>query len=225
MQFLYHPEAGARQLLLEGEAYRYLFRVRRLRSDDPLHLRNLRDDCLYTYRTETLDRRRARIALVSCRELRIAPVRSLHLGWCQIDPRTAEKVLPALNEMGVSGISFIRCERSQRQFEPDFERLERILINSSQQCGRSELMRLESAESLEAFLKRHPEAMLLDFSDPALPCGGDWTERSIVIGCEGGFTPEERALFPEERIFGLETPTILRSETAVCAVAARLLLG
>ncbi|ADV47101.1 16S rRNA (uracil(1498)-N(3))-methyltransferase [Nitratifractor salsuginis] len=225
MQFLYHPEAGASQLLLEGESYRYLFKVRRLRSEDPLHLRNMRDDCLYTYRTETLDRRRARIALVSCRDLKIVLNRKLHLGWCQIDPRNVEKTLPALNEMGVFGITFVRCERSQRQFEPDFERLERILINSSQQCGRSELMRLETAESLEAFLERHPEAMLLDFSDRRLPCGGDWTERSIVVGCEGGFTPEERALFSEERIFGLETPTILRSETAVCAAAARLLLG
>jgi 16S rRNA (uracil1498-N3)-methyltransferase len=225
MQFLYHPEAGAAQLLLEGEAYRYLFKVRRLRAEDPLHLRNLRDDCLYSYRTESLDRRRARIALVDCRELRIAPSKRLHLGWCQIDPRSVEKVLPALNEIGVVKITFIRCERSQRQFEPDFPRLERILINSSQQCGRSEPMILEAAESLETFVRENPQAALLDFSDRSLPCGGEGEPGTIVVGCEGGFTSRERALFPEERIFGLETPMVLRSESAACAVASRLLLG
>ena len=224
MQFLYHPEAGKPWIEVEGDAYRHLFKVRRLHADSPLHLRNLTDDLLYTYRTETLDRRRARLRLVEQQRLRIAPERRLHLGWCQVDPKTVEKALPALNEMGVSRITFFPCERSQRSFRPDFDRLRRILINSSQQCGRSELMSLEECESLSAFLAEEPEAMLLDFSPRPLACDNG-EALTLVVGCEGGFTEAERKCFAEERIVGLDTPMILRSESAACAAAARFLLG
>ena len=223
MQFLYHPEAGAPRLELEGEAYRYLFRVRRLKAEDPLFLRNLTDDRLHLYRTEGLDRRRAIAVLEESRELRIAPERHLHLGWCLIDPKTVEKALPTLNEIGVAKITFLRCERSQRNFRPEFDRLRRILINSSQQCGRSSMMELESGDTLRDFLGEHPGARLLDFSESRLECEAQGIE-TLVIGCEGGVTPEERRLFPPERIVGLGTPLVLRSESAACAAAARILL-
>jgi len=223
MQFLHHPEAGASRLEVEGERYRYLFKVRRFHRDDPLPLRNLSDDRLYTYRVEDLDRRRAFLTLESFRDFPVLPPRALHLGWCVIDPRTIEKSLPALNEIGVTRITFIQCRRSQRNFHPDFERLERILVNSSQQCGRSRLMELGFSESLAGFFHDHPRSLLLDFSEKALGC--DMETETLVVGCEGGFQEEERSLFPPERIVGLGTSLILRSESAACAAAARVLLG
>ncbi len=211
--------------MLEAEAYRYLFKVRRHRNGDPIYLRDMLDDKLYTYKIEKLDRRSALITLVSSRTLRVAPIKRLHLAWCQIEPRIVEKAISSLNEIGVSKISFITCDRSQRNFKPDFARLRRILINSSQQCGRSELMELESVESLESFVKYNPEAMLLDFCERQIPCKEEGKEFTIVVGCEGGFSSKERTLFRKDRIVGLQTPTILRSETAACAAASRILLG
>jgi len=222
MRFLHHPEAGASSLKVEGEAYRYLFKVRRFRREDPLPLRNLRDDHLYTYRVEHLDRRSVLLVLESSQRLPILPSRPLHLGWCLVDPRTVEKSLPSLNEIGVGRITFIRCARSQSNFIPDFERLQRILVNSSQQCGRSRLMELGEAESLSAFLQEYSESRLLDFSSERLGC--DAGIETLVVGCEGGMTEEERALFAPERIVGFDTPLILRSESAACAAAARILL-
>ena len=222
MQFLHHEEAGAERLTIDGEAYRYLFRVRRLRSDDTIHLRNLRDDGLYSYRIRSLDRRRVEIALESVRELRIAPKWFLRLHWCLIDPKTIEKALPTLNEIGVSEIRFLKCDRSQRNFRLDFDRLRRILINSSQQCGRSVMMTLEEGGEISEVPAQDPKALLLDFSERALSCEG--RIESLVVGPEGGFTGRERALFPDERIVGFDTPTILRSESAVCAAASRVLL-
>ncbi|WP_456433099.1 16S rRNA (uracil(1498)-N(3))-methyltransferase [Nitratifractor sp.] len=222
MRFVYHPEAGAAQILLEGDPFRHLFRSRRSDRSAPVLLRNLRDDRLYTYRVEALDRRRAILSLTESRIEPVHPPRTLHIAWCVVDPKTVEKTLPSLNELGVSAITFLPCERSQRDFRLDFDRLERILINSAQQCGRSTLPVLERSESLERFLDAHPEAYLLDFSPRPLECA----ERieTLVVGPEGGFSPAERERFPRERIVGLATPTILRSETAVCAAAARILL-
>gem|GEM_PF-6549700 len=48
---------------LEGEAYRYLFRVRRARTGGVLSLRNLEDDRIYTYRIENISRRFAVLVL------------------------------------------------------------------------------------------------------------------------------------------------------------------
>jgi 16S rRNA (uracil1498-N3)-methyltransferase len=81
-----------------------------------------------------------------------------------IDPKSIEKSLPMLNESGVARITFIYCERSQKQFRLDFDRLEKILRNSSQQSGRSQQMQLASVDSIEAFIMQYPQSYLLHFS-------------------------------------------------------------
>lgn len=56
--------------------------------------------------------------------------------WCVIDIKSIKKVLPMLNELGVSRITFVYCDRSQINIKLDFARFERILEASMQQCGR-----------------------------------------------------------------------------------------
>lgn len=50
MQFLHLPYAGESRLVLEGEAFHYLCKVRRIRAQETLRARNLRDDYLHEYR-------------------------------------------------------------------------------------------------------------------------------------------------------------------------------
>ena len=209
-------------LSLEGDAHRYLFKVRRHRTGELINLR-AGDDALYRYRITQLDKKTAHLRLEEQNTLPVFASKELHIGWCQIDPKNIEKVLPMLNEMGVASITFFPCARSQQHFKYDVSRMEKILLNSSQQCGRSRSMRLEQAESLETFITFHPEAYLLNFSRQSLPCDIA-TPLTIVIGPEGGVTEEEVALFSPESIVGLGTPMILRSESAAAAVAARVLL-
>lgn len=222
MLFLYHKEAGAASLHIEGDAYRYLFKVRRRRVGEDVPVRNLQDSRLYIYRIKSVDRRRALLVLEAKQEEPRVAKRYLHLGWCIVDPKTVEKTLPMLNEMGVARISFIYCERSQRSFRLDFERLKKILINSSQQCGRSDMMQLETVENLAEFLKRYPHAYMMDFSSRKLSM--QVNEAVVLIGCEGGWTQQERALMTQDRIFGLDTPLVLRSESAAVSVAAKILI-
>jgi len=223
MQYLHHPDAGAPQLTLEGDAHRYLFKVRRHRAGELVYLRTGYDDVLCRYRITSLDKKPAHLTLEEQSILPIASENILHIGWCQIDPKNIEKVLPMLNEMGVGKITFFPCARSQQNFKADFSRMEKILLNSSQQCGRSRGMRLEQVESLKAFLASNPEAYLLHFAEQTLPCDIE-TPLTIVIGAEGGLTEDEAALFAPKKIIGLGTPMILRSESAAVAVAGRVLL-
>ena len=223
MQYLYSEKAGEPQLELSGDSHRYLFKVRRHRAGELIYLRNLKDQVLYHYRIEAIDRKRALLLLEEPRVYRLEAEKYLHLGWCLVDPKSIEKVLPSLNEMGVGKITFICCERSQKSFRPDFKRMEKILLNSSQQCGRSVMMELEEIESLELFLERYPEAWMLNFSDKHI--GSHKEEiKTALIGPEGGFSEHERTLVVPERVAGLNTHLILRSESAACALAGKILL-
>ena len=222
MLYLYHKEAGASTLTLTGEDHRYIFKVRRHKTGDTLHLRNLQDGYLYTYEILSLDKRSVLLSLQNKMALTIQSSRPLHIGWCVIDPKSIEKVLPSLNEMGVEKITFIYCKRSQKSFKPDFKRLEKILLNSSQQSGRSKMMQLEMANDLEDFLIKYPKSKMLNFSENNFILNSDFD--TIVIGCEGGFTKEEEALFSLKDIIGFNTPLVLKSESAVCAVSSQKLL-
>lgn len=223
MRYLYHANAGDARLALEGDFHHYLFRVRRHRAGETIHLRNLDDGILYSYRIEELNKKAASLRLTQKSELAVEARRKLHIGWCVIDPKTIEKTLPMLNEIGVEKITFIYCKRSQKDFKIDVERLEKILINSSQQCGRSKMMQLRSAASLEEFLTENPESWMLNFSTKRVDesCQNIHT---VVVGPEGGFADEECGMIPAQRVVGFESALILKSESAVCAVSSKILL-
>lgn len=83
-------------------------------------------------------------------------------------------------------------------------------------------MQLSIGSSLENFLSDYPKAVMMNFSKEILSENSDVS--TVVIGCEGGFSSHEVALFTAENIMGLNTPLILKSESAVCAVASKILL-
>ncbi|WP_201352402.1 16S rRNA (uracil(1498)-N(3))-methyltransferase [Hydrogenimonas urashimensis] len=222
MQFLYHPDAGLPDITIEGEPYRYLFKVRRHKESERIALRNLQNDYLYFYRIDQVSRREAELVLLDKEERVVMPEKFLHIGWCVVDIKTIEKTLPMLNELGVAKISFVYCDRSQKNFKIDLERLKRILVNSSQQCGRSRLMALETVESTEKYLETYPQSAILDFGGAPFPC--KTAISSILIGCEGGFSEAERKNFENRTIYGIDTPLILRSESAAIGVASRRIL-
>jgi 16S rRNA (uracil1498-N3)-methyltransferase len=222
MLYLYHKDASQTQLTLVGDDHRYIFKVRRHKLDDTLYLRNLEDGLLHRYLITFMDKRSVMLALQESSTLEVKAKQQLHIGWCVIDPKSVEKVLPTLNEMGVEKITFIYCKRSQKSFKLDFKRLNKILLNSSQQSGRSQMMTLKMGESLEIFLKNNPQAKILNFSEDNFISSSDID--TIVIGCEGGFHDDEIALFKPENIVGFDTPLVLKSESAACAVASKILL-
>ncbi len=223
MQFLFNDEAGKSSLKLKGEEYKYLFKVRRHSAGDTLFFRTRsKSEELHRYEVVSLDGRSAELEHLSSEVKEVAPVKALHIGWCVIDPKSVEKVLPSLNEIGVSKISFIYCDRSQKNFKVDMKRYDRILETSSQQCGRSQKMVFETFTSLDAFLKVNPETVVLDFCDEVLGCDDEVS--TVLIGCEGGFSESERQKLEGLKRFRLDTPMILRSESAAMAIASKVLV-
>ena len=223
MQYLFDSGAGAETLCIRDESYRYLFKARRHKIDDILALRNLKDDFLYIYKIENISRKEALLILKDKKELVVKPSKFFHLGWCMVDPKTIEKTLPMLNELGVSKISFIYCQRSQKNFKINFQRLNKIALNSSQQCGRSVMMEFEEIKCIEKFLEIYPNSVILDFGGESIKDAPSFS--TIIVGCEGGFSENEKKFFTNKMIYKLDTSMILKSESAAVAVSVMQELG
>ena len=222
MQYIYNSDAGRVQLTLRDDTYKYLFKVRRHKINDEFYVRNLNDALLYKYVVKDISKKEALLTLASSEEKIVEPSKKLHIAWCVIDMKLVEKYITSLNEIGVHKITFVYSQFSQKNFKPNFEKLNKILINSSQQCGRSSLMQLEICDGLEKFLGLYPESIILDFSENKISNATDI--KTIIIGTEGGFSSSERELFKNENIVGLDSNLILRSETATISVASKILL-
>lgn len=223
LRFLFDEEAGAERLRLKGESFKYIIKVRRHSVGDMLGFRSAADpSLLYTYRLMSVDGRSAELELVSSEENPVKASKQLHVGWCVVDSKSVEKVLPLLNELGVFKISFIYCDRSQKNFKPDFKRYQRILESSMQQCGRSEMMLFDEVKDVASFIAKYPETVVFDFCDEVLGEGSGI--ETVLVGSEGGFSASERELLRSQRMVRLGTPMILRSETAVTAIASKVLL-
>jgi 16S rRNA (uracil1498-N3)-methyltransferase len=223
MIFLFDADAGKEQLHIKGENFKYLIKVRRHGVGDILGFRNQKSiDVLHRYKIVSIEPRSVELHLLESKELSVAPKKELHIGWCVIDSKSVEKVLASLNEIGVGKISFIYCDRSQKNFKADFKRYERILEASNQQCGRTAMMEFATYKTLQSFLDDYPDVKVFDFCDNVLACESDF--RDLLIGCEGGFSEAERKLLAKQEVFRLDTPMVLRSESAALAVAAKILL-
>ena len=222
MQYLYHTDAKADFITLSGDEHRYIFKVRRHRVDEVIALRNLQDDFIYLYKIVHIDKKSASLELQNKELLTIKASKSLHIGWCVIDTKSVEKVLASLCEIGVDKITFISCDKSQRNFKADFKRFDRIVEASMQQSGRTSFIEFASSKNIQTFIKDFPDTKVFDFCENTLENSSGFD--TVLVGCEGGFSTNEREILKKQESFRLDSPMVLRSESAVMAVASKILL-
>ena len=223
MQFTYDEFCGTDILEIKDEVYNYLLKARRHKIDDEIYFRNLKDENLYLYKINFIDKKRAILNLVSSQNKVLLNDKKLHLGWCVVDPKTIEKYIPSLNEMGIDKITFIYSDFSQNNFKINIEKLEKILINSSCQCGRSNIIKLAVCKNLDNFIKENEDIYFLDFSEISIDNKKDEI-KTLVIGCEGGFSANERSKFNKQNVIGFNSSLILRSETAIICAGSKIIL-
>jgi len=217
MQFLYYPEIK-NILTLKGDEHKYLFKVRRIKKEETIKIRNLQDDYIYIYKIQEINKKEAILTLKDKKLQPNKPYKFFHLAWCIIEPKNIEKILPSLNEIGVSKISFVYCDYSQKNFKLKIDRLQKILINSNQQCGRSNLMKIEIINSSKEFFEKYPKFTAIDFDGEEIK---KEYKNPFFLGPEGGFSEEERKYFKEKvKLKGF----ILKSESCACAISSKILL-
>jgi 16S rRNA (uracil1498-N3)-methyltransferase len=223
MQFTFDELSGKDILEIKDENYNYLVKARRHKIDDEIYFRNLKDENIYLYKIVLIDKKKAILNLLRFEKKVLVNKKHIHIGWCVVDPKTIEKHISSLNEMGVDKISFIYSDFSQKNFKINIEKLEKILINSSCQCGRSDIIKLDIYKNLNEFISSNQNIYFLDFSTTLIDEKKDEI-KTIIIGCEGGFSKNEKENFDKEFVVGFDSTLILRSETAIISTAAKLIL-
>ena len=220
MQFIYAKFAGEQSVKLNVKEYAHIFKVRRVAVGTQLDWRNLIDDCLYTYKIESITKKEAILTLKDVKKDENITTCNLHVGWCIVDTKTVEKNIAMLNEMGITKVTFVYAKFSQRSYKIDKDRLERILINSCEQCGRNSIMKIEVLDTLEEYFEHYSHSAIIDFSKNSIDETSDI--KSFLVGPEGGFSKSEREMFKDKKIYGLKSKHILKSETVVVGVCAKL---
>ncbi|MEE3744689.1 16S rRNA (uracil(1498)-N(3))-methyltransferase [Campylobacter porcelli] len=218
MKFIYHKGAGSENLKIDGDGFSHL-KALRLSESKRVDIRNLKDGYSYIYEISTIDRHGATLLLIF-KSLILPMEHKFELAWAVVDSSVIEKSLPSLNELGVGRLNLVYCEFSQRNIKLNLERFERILISSSQQCGRNSLMEISIFHSVDEFLGYKKDVALIDFGGENLD--NYKMDYMLFVGPEGGFSQSEREKITMK--FALNSPYILRSNTAIISVASRFLI-
>ena len=223
MQFIYDKNAKNELLKIEDENYNYIVKARRHKLDDILDFRNLEDDFLYSYKISQIDKKSLYLNLLKKEEKIIENSKKIHLAWCVVDPKTIYENIASLNELGIDKITFVYSDFSQKNFKINFEKLEKILINSSSQCGRSSIIKLDIYKNIDTFIKDNPDTYFLDFSQTSID-SKVLDIKTLMIGTEGGFSKRERELFNKNFIVGFSSNLILKSQTAIISATSKIIL-
>ncbi|ALV64216.1 16S rRNA (uracil(1498)-N(3))-methyltransferase [Campylobacter fetus] len=217
MKFLYDENAKNEILEIKGDSFNHL-KARRQNVGDRIDIRNLKDGYSYIYEITKFERK-ATCELVF-KSLTKSLDSELILAWAVVDPSVIEKSLPSLNELGVKKIIFVYTDFSQKNIKLDFDRFRRILIGSSQQCGRNSIIEFEVFADIDELLKVYKNVSLIDFGGDSLDNASQ--SEVLFIGSEGGFSAQERVKFLKR--YCLKCPNILKSNTAIIGVASKFLV-
>jgi 16S rRNA (uracil1498-N3)-methyltransferase len=223
MQFIFGKYSKQQTLIIENNNFKHLFKSRRSTKEKYFYFRNFKDKNLYKYEAIEIKKNKAILELVSFEEKPLNISKKLHIAWCIVDIKVIEKYISNLNELGVDKLSFVYCGNSQKHFKINKKRLETILINSSQQCGKDDILKFDIFDSFDKFLEKFPDTFMFNFSTNLLENTKDKIN-TIIIGCEGGFSKDEISKIQKNKIVGTKSNLVLKSQTAVLGVASKILL-
>ncbi|GAB4387019.1 MAG: 16S rRNA (uracil(1498)-N(3))-methyltransferase [Phycisphaerales bacterium] len=138
-----------------------------------------------------------------------------------------EWMIDQLSQAGAAAWGLLRTAYAQR--EPRrLDRLHRTAVESAKQCGRAHLLELLPPVTLEqALAQQRATIVVADASGAKARTKTPLGEVCVLIGPEGGFSPQERDVIARCNAAVVNLgPHVLRMETAaVLAVAAMLRAG
>lgn len=221
-------ELDAGEVKVEGDAYRHLFRARRVPVGATFRVVDGRGRARWG-EVARVDRSSARVVLKDPAPTH-EPAFRLDLLVPTFRPERASWLVEKATEFGVSSIRFLNSARAPRIVgDGSVERLRRVAVAALEQCHRSRLPEITGPHAWEEIGRLSSETEGRWFLDPQ-GAPGDWGplpgSGALLVGPEGGWTPEERreVLAAGWRPVGLG-PRILRIESAALVGAAMLLLG
>ena len=218
--FVRQPLADGLTLVLDGAQANYLGNVMRLKPGDPVRLF---DDRTGEWLAEVTDSAKRSVTLrmkAKLREREAVP--DLWLLFAPIKKGPIDWLIEKATELGAARLQPVITNRTIVD-RLNLDRLRANMIEAAEQCDRTALPDLCEPTKLPALLKSWDKGRALLFADET---GGHPIAdiaragpTAILIGPEGGFTPDERDMIRETPgATGISLgPRILRAETAAAA--------
>ncbi len=221
-------EMESGEVTVEGDAYRHLFRARRVPVGATFRVVDGRGRARWG-KVARVDRSSARVALGEPAPTH-EPAWRLDLLVPTFRPERASWLVEKATELGVSAIRFLNSERAPRHFgEANIERFARLAAAAVEQCHRSRLPEITGPHDwheIGPLTAGIESRWFLDTRGAPGAWGELGASGALLVGPEGGWAPEERqeVLDAGWRPVGLG-PRILRIESAALVGAGMLLLG
>ncbi len=153
------------------------------------------------------------------------PSKSVYLFWSLLKKDKNEWVVQKATEIGVSNFVPVLADRSEKTGF-NLERAQKIAIEASEQCGRSDIPHIRDTISLTEALDEYKDKVTMlvcdEQAETNLPSSDQ--DVGVLIGPEGGWSDNELALFKQARLGNLHLGQLtLRAETAAVIAAAKLI--
>lgn len=219
-----HPLGQAQLVPLERDQAHYLFGVMRLRVADVISVINGRDG-EWDAQVQVASKRGG---VLQC-ETQTKPMQLPPDLWLLFAPIRKERmafVVEKATELGVACLQPVQTDYTNNGDKVRLEKLQAQVIEATEQCGGTFVPDISAPVKLKTALQNWPDDRPLYFCDEAArdaPAGfgsvAPAQKAAILIGPEGGFSPQERAFLsslPFTQTIGLG-PRILRAETAALA--------
>lgn len=229
--FVEKPIDGAHALLVDDEAH-HIRTVMRAKSGDTIVVFD-RTGREFDARIEHVDRRRVELLITDSRTVDRESSVEVTIAAAMPKGNRQRWLVEKLVELGAARLIPLRTKRSVvKPSESGADRLERIVLEATKQCGRNRLMEVATPVDILDLVGRddlpqrrliaHPPELLGDQAKSV-----DWADKTgpviAAVGPEGGFTEEEVAAALSS---GWEAASlgrrILRLETAAEYLTARL---
>ena len=236
MHRFYFDGALGGDVTIEGGEFNHLVNVLRVGAGERV-IGVSCDDFDYEYEVASITRAGARLRFIEKRRNLANPGRELTVYLGLIKHDKLAQAVTQLNEVGVSEIVVFNCERSNVALKSVSEaKLNEVARQSCKQCFRSRpaVVRVVSKFPFEEARRQEKIIFARTQSENEIDiCGGGQQggERdfggatAVIIGPEGGFTPDEdRAFRGMRNVFGVTLGArVLRAETAAVVFAGLVL--
>ncbi len=220
---------------IEGEQARHAVRVRRMEPGEPLILldgEGMSAEAAVTGSDKNGPEGSWRLHVgITAFHQHARPKPEIHVACPAPKGDLLETMIDQLSQVGASSWRPLSSERSEREPRAGkMDRLTRITQESLKQCGRPWLLDLDSPITFAEAIST-PGAVLADPAGSPPPAAieaglaGNSPESILVlVGPEGGFSPQERSLAQEAGLAFLGCgPNVLRIGTAAVVAASGLI--